>query len=230
MGKKVRKKFTCRHCGNFVYVDGISHTHPGEHLNVRIMSQGGEIESYVCNDCGKLNIFLSTKHYGADGKETLVAKGRIVDKYIFPFNVPRKKLKYVPAKYMNEYNEAAWVKEVSIKSCALVCRRILEMILENECGCTKFNLSEKVKEYSAQAPLPELVEQSMQFVVNAGNAMAHDKKNQNDDLIRLKASDCDKLLEALEIIFDHIFIQPQKAALMGKNVEKVTPKSKKVST
>lgn len=230
MGKKVRKKFVCRHCGKLVYVDGISHIHPGEHLNVRVMSQGGKIESYVCNECGKLNIFLSTKHYSADGKETLSAKGRIVNKYIFPIKAPRKKLKYVPAKYMNEYNEAVWVKEISIKSCALVCRRILEMILENECHCTKFNLSQKVQEYSEKAPLPKLVEQSMQFIVNAGNAMAHDKKNQNDDLIRLKVSDCDKLLEALEIIFDHVFIQPKKEALMVKNVERVTPKSKKVST
>lgn len=148
MGKKVRKKFVCRHCGKLVYVDGISHIHPGEHLNVRVMSQGGKIESYVCN----------------------------------------------------------------------------------ECDCTKFNLSQKVQEYSEKAPLPKLVEQSMRFIVNAGNAMAHDKKNQNDDLIRLKVSDCDKLLEALEIIFDHVFIQPKKEALMGKNVERVTPKSKKVST
>lgn len=230
MGKKVRKKFVCRHCGKFVFVDGVLHTHPGEHLNVRVMSQGGEIESYICNECGKINIFLSTKHYGADGNETLSAKGRIVDKYIFPINAPPKKMKYVPAKYMNEYNEAAWVKEISIKSCALVCRRILEMILENECKCKKYSLSQKVQEYSEKALLPKLVEQSMQFVVNAGNAMAHDKRNQSDDLIRLKASDCDKLLEALEIIFDHVFIQPQKAALMGKNVERVTPKSKKVNT
>ncbi len=224
MGKKVRKKFVCRHCGKLVYVEGILHVHSGVHLNVSVMSQGGDIESYICNECGKLNIFLSTKHYGADGKETTAAKGKLVNKYIFPVHDSPKKIKHVPAKYLNEYNEAACVKEISSKSCALICRRILEMILENECSCSDRNLSDKVNTYSAKAPLPALVEKSMRFIVGAGNAMAHDKKNQNDDLIRLQAGDCDKLLEALETVFDHIFVRPKKEAQMVKNIQKVTPK------
>ncbi|MFB7816426.1 DUF4145 domain-containing protein [Paenibacillus chitinolyticus] len=224
MEKSVRRKFTCRHCGKFVYVDGFSHVHEGERLNISVFSQGAEIESYVCNECGKVSIFLGSKHYGSDGKETIAVKNRIIDKYIYPLTEAAKQIKYVPAKYMREYNEAAWVKEISPKSCALVCRRILEMILENECGCNQFNLSKKVEGYINSNSVPNLTEQAMRYIVGAGNAVAHDKKDQNDDLIRIKRKDCDKLLDALEEVFEHIFIQPKKVEQMQKNVQSVTPK------
>lgn len=250
MDNEKRKKFYCRHCGEFIYVDGKVHVHPGERLMMAEMSEGCEMESYICNNCGKVNIFLSTKHYGADGKEIKNSKKNIVEKHIFPFSDAPKKIKYVPAKYMHEYNEAASVKEISPKSCALICRRILEMILENECGCTKFNLGAKVDEYIAKAtpskPVPEppsepppepqsatvsvppfeLLEKSMKYIVNAGNAMAHDKKDMNDNLIKLKSSDCDYMLKALETVFDEIFVKPKKVKRLDKQLAKVTPKSK----
>ncbi|PNQ84228.1 hypothetical protein C1T20_19930 [Paenibacillus polymyxa] len=224
MEKSVRKKFTCRYCGKLVYVDGFSHVHEGERLNISVFSQGAEIESYVCNECGKVSIFLTSKHYGSDGKETTAVKNRIAEKYVYPLDEPPRKIKYVPAKYMNEYNEASWVKEISPKSCALVCRRILEMILQNECHCTKFNLSQKVEEYINNGSVPNLTEKAMRYIVGAGNAVAHDKKNENDDLIRIKRKDCDKLLEALELVFEHIFVQPKREEQMEKNIQSVTPK------
>ena len=203
-------------------------------------------ESYICNNCGRVNIFLSTKHYGADGKEIKNSKKNIVEKHIFPFSDAPKKIKYVPAKYMHEYNEAASVKEISPKSCALICRRTLEMILENECGCTKFKLGEKVKEYiakntpakpsseppseppSASAPVPappsEFLQKSMWYLVDAGNAMAHDKKGMDDNLIKLKSSDCDHILNALETVFDEIFVKPKQVKGLDKQLAKVTPK------
>ena len=224
MPKDKRKRFTCHHCGHFIYVDGKLHTHPGERLTMTQMSEGCEIESYICNDCGKINIFLSTKHYGADGKEIVNSKKNITDRHIFPFFNAPKKIESVPAKYLHEYNEAANVKEISPKSCALICRRVLEMILENECGCTKFKLSEKVKEYIDNNLPSELLQKSMWYLVNAGNAMAHDKKDMNDNLIKLKSSDCDALLNALETVFDEIFVKPKKLEKLAKKLAKVTPK------
>lgn len=188
------------------------------------MSEGCEIESYICNNCGKVNIFLTTKHYGVDGKEIKNSKKNIVEKHIFPFSDTPKKIKYVPAKYMHEYNEAASVKEISPKSCALICRRTLEMILENECECTKFNLGAKVEEYIAKATPSELLQKSMWYLVNAGNAMAHDKKDMNDNLIKLKSSDCDFMLKALETVFDEIFVKPKQVKGLDKQLAKVTPK------
>ena len=224
MDNEKRKKFYCRHCGEFIYVDGKVHVHPGEKLMMAEMSEGCEIESYICNNCGKVNIFLSTKHYRADGKEIKNSKKNIVEKHIFPFSDAPKKIKYVPAKYMHEYNEAASVKEISPKSCALICRRTLEMILENECECTKFNLGAKVEEYIAKATPSELLQKSMWYLVNAGNAMAHDKKDMNDNLIKLKSSDCDFMLKALETVFDEIFVKPKQVKGLDKQLAKVTPK------
>lgn len=224
MSTEKRKRFYCHHCGQFIYVDGKLHMHPGEKLTLTEMSEGCEIESYVCNHCGKINIFLSTKHYGADGNEIINSKKNIVDKHIFPMGDVPKKIKSVPAKYMNEYNEAANVKEISPKSCALICRRTLEMILENECGCTKFKLSEKVNDYIKAHTVSALLQKSMWYIVNAGNAMAHDKKDEYDKLIKLKSSDCDALLNALETVFNEIFVEPKKLEKLDKNLAKVTPK------
>ena len=98
------------------------------------------------------------------------------------------------------------------------------MILENECGCTKFKLSEKVKEYIDNNSPSELLQKSMWYLVNAGNAMAHDKKDINDNLIKLKSSDCDALLNALETVFDEIFVKPKKLEKLAKKLAKVTPK------
>lgn len=224
MDHEKRKRFYCRHCGQFIYVDGMVHVHPGEKLTIAEMSEGCEIESYICNYCGKINIFLSTKHYGADGKEIKNSKKNIIEKHIFPFSDAPKKIKDVPAKYMREYNEAASVKEISPKSCALICRRTLEMILENECGCTKFNLGGKVEEYLSKATPSEFVQKSIWYLVNAGNAMAHDKKDMNDNLIKLKSPDCDIMLESLETVFDEIFVKPKKVKGLDKQLAKVTPK------
>jgi predicted RNA-binding Zn-ribbon protein involved in translation (DUF1610 family) len=222
--KTVRKKFVCRNCGKLVYVDGYSHIHEGEHLNISLISQGALIQSFICNECGKVNIFLTTKHYESDGKETTAVRNKIIDKYIYPLTEAPIIIKHVPARYMREYNEAAWVKEISPKSCALVCRRILEIILQNECGCTQFNLSKKVESYITEHSVSELTQQAMRYIVGAGNAVAHDKKNQNDDLIRITSKDCDKLLSALEEVFDFIFVRPKKEEQMQRNVQRVTPK------
>lgn len=225
MNNEKRKRFFCRHCGELIYVDGKVHIHPGQKLTLTEMSEGCEIESYICNYCGKVNIFLSTKHYGADEKEIKSSKKNIIEKHIFPFCDVPKKIKNVPARYMREYNEAASVKEISPKSCALICRRTLEMILENECGCTKYKLSEKVKEYTSNnAPLSKLLEKSMWYLVSAGNAMAHDKKDVNDNLIKLTSSDCDTMLKALETVFDEIFVKPKQVKRLEKQLDKVMSK------
>lgn len=165
-----------------------------------------------------------TVYYGADGKEIKNSKKNIIGKHIFPFSDAPIKIKNVPAKYMREYNEAASVKEISPKSCALICRRVLEMILENECGCTKFNLSQKVNEYISKVSPSELLQKSMWYLVNAGNAMAHDKKGADDNLIKLKSTDCDFILKALETVFDEIFVKPKQVEGLDKRLAKVIPK------
>lgn len=214
----------CRHCGKQISVEGNVYTQEGEHLTFTEYTQGCDIECYSCNDCGKINIFLSTKHYNSEGKEVNNVRGKTQNKHIFPVTVAPLKIKGVPAKYLSEYKEAASVKEISPKACALICRRVLEMVLENECGCTKFNLSEKVKEYISNTSPSEYMQKSMKYIVNAGNAMAHDKKDINDNLIKLKSSDCDAILNALEAVFDEIFVKPKKLERLDKNLAKVTPK------
>ena len=205
-------------------MDGLLHTHQAEHMNIGRFSQGCNIETYVCNDCGKVNVFLTTICYGQDGKELAKFPGKVSDKHIYPISPAPEKIKYVPAKYLHEYNEASGVKEKSPKACALLCRRILEMILADKCHCTSYNLSGKVAEYIKREKPGKLIEDSMGFIVGAGNAMAHDKKNEDDDLIRINVSDCDKLLEALKNVFDHIFVLPKREEKMAQNKQKVTPR------
>jgi len=223
----LRKRFDCRHCGKLIFVDGKKHLHEGEHLNLGVVSQGVQIESYVCNECGKINICISTKHYGTDMKEVPTAKGKIKDMFVFPVNTPPVNIKYVPKKYLNEYNEARWLRDVSPKACALICRRIMEIILENDCNCTKFNLSEKLIEFEAKYKPTTFLMKSLQYIIGAGNAVAHNKKDLNDDLITIKSNDCDALLEAVRMLFDTVFVLPQKESELAKRLKKVEPKKRK---
>ena len=108
--------------------------------------------------------------------------------------------------------------------CMSTMKLPVEMILENECECTKFNLGAKVEEYIAKATPSELFKKSMWYLVNAGNAMAHDKKDMNDNLIKLKSSDCDFMLKALETVFDEIFVKPKQVKGLDKQLAKVMPK------
>ena len=54
--------------------------------------------------------------------------------------------------------------------------------------------------------------------------MAHDKKGMDDNLIKLKSSDCDHILNALETVFDEIFVKPKQVKGLDKQLAKVTPK------
>ena len=125
---------------------------------------------------------------------------------------------------MKEYNEALRVKDISQKSCALMCRRITEMVLEEECGCTKFNLSAKLMEFQTNHNPSDFVIQSIEYIIGAGNAAAHNKKNLQDDLIRITKDDCNALLESVLELFDVVFVKPKKAEKNAKRFQKVQTK------
>ena len=54
--------------------------------------------------------------------------------------------------------------------------------------------------------------------------MAHDKKDVNDNLIKLTSSDCDTMLKALETVFDEIFVKPKQVKRLEKQLDKVMSK------
>lgn len=228
MGNTIRKKFVCRHCNQTVNIEGKMFIHEGEHLNIADMGQGLNIESYMCNLCGGMNLFVTTKHYSKNSMEEIAQniKGKTSNLHVFPVHNAPKKIKYVPAEYLSEYNDARILIDINFRACALLCRRIMESVLIKACELDDYHLSTKIKSFNDKYNPPELVKKSMKYIIDAGNASAHDNVNINDDLIKISRTDCEELLNAVELIFDVVFVQPRKALELEKKLKRIEEKPK----
>jgi len=110
---------------------------------------------------------------------------------------------------------------------AALSRRCLELILEQEGGSKKRNLSEKIDEVAPS--LPGFLGGPLHAVREVGNFAAHSIKNTNTgEIVRVEEGEAEFNLEVLEGLFDHYFVKPAKAeAIKNKINEKLVAAGRK---
>jgi len=134
-----------------------------------------------------------------------------VDEFIYPkFPVGKTLDNSIPRKYIDEYKEAERVLQVSPKSSATLCRRLLQNILQDK-GIKKATLEKEIEEFSQQNNTPSELVETLTLLRKVGNFGAHPKKSTNTgEIVEVEQGEAELLLEAVDELFDFLFVRPTK--------------------
>jgi hypothetical protein len=136
----------------------------------------------------------------------------------------------VPQEFSMDYLEACLVLADSPKASAALNRRCLQNIIQNKLVVKGQNLFEEIKTVIETKHLPTEITETLEPIRHTGNFAAHPKKNINTgEIINVEPQEAEWNLEVIEMLFDHLFVQPERRK---KRMEalglKISDASKKV--
>lgn len=115
----------------------------------------------------------------------------------------------VPSKYAEEFREAKAVLNISSKASAALSRRLLQLLLRDECKIAKPNLYQEIDEFLHSPGVPSYLTDALDSVRIIGNLAAHPTKNTNTgEIVPVEEHEAEWLLETIECLFDYLFVQP----------------------
>lgn len=212
----------CHHCNKEISISIDSKKIINEtSINKDEKSLNYFIEYFLCPLCGNPTIYLTstiTPDFGAFGgfeNHVIKSKERYVGeilqaKEIYPIFHKHKDFNhYIPQIYVDDYNEACDVLSVSAKACAILCRRLCEILLRDVAKCTKYRLESKIDEFIENNNPPSPLVDYLPYLKLAGDTVAHSKDDNSGTKLNIEKADCEILLETVELLFDFLFIQPK---------------------
>lgn len=117
----------------------------------------------------------------------------------------------VPEKYADDYKEACLVLSDSPKASAALSRRCLQNLLREYAKVKPSDLANEIQEVLDSGKLPTHLADSIDAVRNYGNFAAHPNKSKHTgEIIDVEPGEAEWSLEALEGLFDFLFVQPAK--------------------
>jgi hypothetical protein len=116
----------------------------------------------------------------------------------------------VPLNISSDYSEACLVLEDSPKASAALSRRCLQNIIHDHLGIKKRDLNAEIQEVIDNKIFPSGISESIDAIRNIGNFAAHPiKSSSSGQIVEVEPNEAYWNLEVLELIFDHLFVQPE---------------------
>jgi len=110
---------------------------------------------------------------------------------------------------VGDYEEACKVLSDSPKASAALSRRCLQYLLREKGSVKPSNLDDEIKEILSKEVLPSSLAEAVDAVRVVGNFAAHPIKSKNTgEIVDVEPGEAEWLLDVLEGLFDHFFIQP----------------------
>jgi hypothetical protein len=195
--------YDCPHCRRAV----TSHvrTTPVPHSDWGNPPREGGLRAHlaVCSNCG--GPFLQLHRLNVAGKD----RGVILT---WPSAALRLPPPSVPTNIADDYQEAANVLSISPKASAAIGRRLLQLILREHVQTKRRDLADQIDEVLEDHRLPSAIAQSLDAVRNIGNFASHPiKSKQSGEIVPVEAGEAEWTLDVLDLLFDHLFVQPEKA-------------------
>jgi hypothetical protein len=178
--------------------------------------EGYDLGYGFCPECGQLIVLLRRGRYyqadfGDSGTRELVPP--LNEQVIFPRPAPRVVAPEVPEPYRSDFLEATAVLEVSAKASAAISRRLLQHILRGQLKIKAKSLADEIEEFIALPGVPSHLTGAVDAIRNIGNLAAHAAKNyQTGEIVEVEPGEAEWLLEALDSLFDFVFVQPNRLA------------------
>lgn len=162
----------------------------------------------------------------------------IQQEVLYPKKIYRKVATEIPENYRKDVLEAWSILDLSPKGSAVLSRRILEEVLENEFNIQDKNLGKKIEKFLNNKDVPSIVREMIDAIRHIGNFGAHPKENiYTSKIINVSEEEAELLINLLDELFDFVFVQPkimslkrqrlnEKLKASGKDPEKVYKSNK----
>lgn len=179
-----------------------------------------QLDACQCPQCGML--VLVVQEYDRD-PNTAQRQKKGARRIILPRGSSRPPVPpEVPPEVASDFNEAAQVLEISSKASAALSRRVLQAVLTGAGGAVGRDLSAQID--SVMEKLPSPLASAIDAVRVIGNFAAHPIKSQATDcIVDVEVGEAELLLDVLESLFDHYYVQP---VVLKQKLESVNDKLK----
>jgi len=127
--------------------------------------------------------------------------------------------KEVPDEYKKDFLEAQAIREISPKSSAALCRRILQQLLRKEARVSPSNLNNEIDEFLKRNGLPSHITDDLHSLRKIGNFAAHPKEDIAGHILDVDQDEVEWCLNIISSLFDYFLIAPAAAANRRKSLE-----------
>jgi hypothetical protein len=118
----------------------------------------------------------------------------------------------VPTEFHADYQEAAAILELSPKAAAALARRCLQHLLHAKMGIKKRDLAKEIEAALELPTLPDHVAAFLDGIRTLGNFGAHPIPSEHTgEIVDVEPHEAEWTLDALDLLFEHLFVQPAKA-------------------
>jgi hypothetical protein len=115
------------------------------------------------------------------------------------------------AELASDFREAVAVFPRSRKASAALSRRCLQLVLSTKGGARARDLADQIEEVLPK--LPSELAKNVDAIRQVGNFAAHPvKSTSSGEIAEVEEGEAEWLLEVLEELFDHYYVQPARAA------------------
>lgn len=116
------------------------------------------------------------------------------------------------------YDEARAILFASPAGAALLARRCLQQVLRFKLGIKKGKLFDEINEAAPRSEFSQPTKEAMGHIREIGNWGAHPTVDQSDTLIDVEPEDAEYTLEALEMVFDDLYVASNRAKSMKDRI------------
>jgi len=207
----------CPHCSKEIHFeeeDQIEYNYDSNDSRITDEINGFIISWGYCPSCNNLIIFKTNGSFYKNKKDTKFDEYG-PNEFLFPKSCYRIIANEVPKNYRNDFEEATSVLNLSPKASAALSRRLLQKILREKLNISKTSLSAEIDEFMKVKDVPLLLIESVDAIRNIGNFAAHPLKDTNTgEIVDVEPGEADWLLDVIEVLFNYIFVQPEKLKQM----------------
>lgn len=205
----------CGHCGNKLPLDVLtSYQHSDYDPEDGFIPEHYTIQLLRCPTCSQPTLrqvyWNIGEHY--DGHRELEGDEEI----LYPKTGLSNSIG-TPTSVQSALSAALKVRAIEPNACAVLIRRTLEVIC-NEEKCTKRTLVENLKELGSNGRIPPPLAQMADHLRKLGNIGAHAGEDQ------ISPGDIPFMIEFAQAIIEYLYIAPAKIALAEKRLRKDTAK------
>jgi hypothetical protein len=180
----------CPHCGI-----GIAEVWKNKDIG-QVAGETWTMDTMFCPDCNSPIIHLKSESSAKRWRSR-----------IYPYVERRSAPPEVPPMERTDFEEAASILALSPRGSAALSRRLLQHLLR---GHGKIKSGDLIKEI-ARREIPATLRDSLHVVRTVGNMAVHPSKNKNTgEIVDVEAGEAEWLLEVLEELMDHLFVQPAR--------------------
>lgn len=212
---------TCPHCSAVSVLRPLGHTGCNLPWPGRAAAKIDTVRPGYCVNCSGLVIGVS----GYEGP------GHPVGELLWPLDTwPDRAPDNLDKDIRKAYDEARAVLALSPMAAAVLARRCLQHVIRRKLGIERARLFDEIAEAEKREELAKPTRNALHHVRNIGNWGAHPTVDQASTIIDVKRGEAAYTLEALEMVFDDLYVAPARTKAMAHHIarrKRGSPKRRK---